>query len=1083
MIDEEKELEVSVGTFRIKINNVDVVIEGYGLHEATKNLVSVSYLNKMGFEYGINADEQTFLVSNDLRYASKKRWNPTNLLDINDRVVLIKRGEVDKNLKVDKTEQQKATGEKVVIDVNTIHVNERKTIYLDLWMNIWDSLRENELYIQHLGDGHKDIKELVAKYPKDSKGMSWTAAQKQAVKDCIPCKFNKFKMGSYKQLPHGTNSRNIGNKIHMDQTSIQFGKKKLKLELLVEDKSKFIIGRVGGSVKEAGKMIESMINEIEILTGNQVKKVYTDKGVENAYLRKNDGIKFKVQFAPTGQSQKNGVVEGAVGKLKQMIPLVSFHVAPEMIEKFSTEIINHAILLQNLQVNSITKTAPNEMMDEKGSVLSEEFSPSQYIKGITMLRDTMPNIPIFAQDCIVAYKKTIRNYKDPGFFVGFAKNENQLMIYSLRTKKIETVSRQAVSFRRSFDFHKNIKKTQAIVNQTLIRKQETDYGDIPKNFGQCKRDPEFYEAMLKEKANFVDNGVYEDFKPEEHRGKEVVNTTSFPLYSRKLNGKAKVRLVHMVKELVGTKSGEATNMVAQQALPWVLSLAARLKIDGFQLSSFDVVGAFLTASINEDPEIDKNKIFVTTTHEMFGPPRRAIIKKAVYGLPNSSYHFEMKLRKVLKAAGFVEISEIIPGAFKSVFYHPKLGLLSTHVDDVLVLSKFPKEVEKMIKKSFEIKWFDVVESFLGAEMEYLEDEYCVNMTKSIEKMVDALPESFQKFVRKPGVPNLKNAVMERLNQFPIEAYKKDKLQKHKDKPDNTFIKQRLKVCKEVPPEYKGMKHKEIDTLMKDFTLLNSQMIFGHLNWIVLNNRWDVVFYLKLLSHFINDQQPNVMIGVLTLVKYLYATRRSKTTYKFCQKPGVRYEMFIDANHEKEMSPNSSYGVVLAINNQVVKVVSDRIKLNLVSSKLPELAGAYFGIKDILGRWDSIIRFEQKLYKDLGKEVTFEVRIRGDNQSVNGILRDERNDFSMNCQPPFTEYVGFMISTMRWMAIKPTILYVKSEKNVADMFTKVINRATRNKLLEMKCMKNSMRIIENLSSELDEISPRDTTVNLVPERRR
>lgn len=518
----------------------------------------------------------------------------------------------------------------------------------------------------------------------------------------------------------------------------------------------------------------------------------------------------------------------------------------------------------------------------------------------------------------------------------------------------------------------------------------------------------------------------------------------------------------MVKELVGTKSGEATNMVAQQALPWIMSLAGRLKYDGFVLSSFDVVGAFLTASINEDPEIDKNKIFVTTTHKMFGKPKRAIIKKAVYGLPNSSYHFEVKLRKVLGKAGFEEINEIVYGAFKSVFYHKRLGLLSTHVDDVLVLSKFPQEIKNIITKSFDVKWFDKVDSFLGAELEYSEEGYGVSMRKSIEKMVNALPTSFKNFVHKPGVPNLKNVVMERLNEFPIEEYKKLKLKNSSSDQHSNFIKLRLEKCQKVPSEYKGMKQHEIDHLMQDFSLLTSQMIFGHLNWIVLNNRWDVMFYLKLLSHFINDQQPNVMIGVLTLVKYLFATRQSKTTYKFRQKPGVRYEMFVDANHDKEHSPNSSYGVVLAVNNQVVKVVSDRIKLSIISSKLPEIAAAYFGVKDTLGRWDSLIKFEQRLYKDLNKETKFEIRIRGDNQSVNGILKEERNDFSMNCQPPFTEYIGFMISTLRSMCIKPSIEYIKSEENVADMFTKVVSRTTRNKLLDMKCMKNSMRIIENSS---------------------
>lgn len=86
--------------------------------------------------------------------------------------------------------------------------------------------------------------------------------------------------------------------------------------------------------------------------------------------------------------------------------------------------------------------------------------------------------------------------------------------------------------------------------------------------------------------------------------------------------------------------------------------------------------------------------------------------------------------------------------------------------------------------------------------------------------------------------------MERLNEFPIEEYKKLKIKNSSSDQHNNFIKLRLEKCQKVPAEYKGLKQHEIDHLMKDFSLLTSQMIFGHLNWIVLNNRWDVTSYLK-----------------------------------------------------------------------------------------------------------------------------------------------------------------------------------------------------------------------------------------------
>lgn len=95
MIDGERDVEVDTGTFRIKINNIDVEIEGIGIEGATKNLVSTNCLNRLGFSCVSNKDKQTFLVTDDLRYSTKRIWGTTNLLDINDNIVLVQKGKID----------------------------------------------------------------------------------------------------------------------------------------------------------------------------------------------------------------------------------------------------------------------------------------------------------------------------------------------------------------------------------------------------------------------------------------------------------------------------------------------------------------------------------------------------------------------------------------------------------------------------------------------------------------------------------------------------------------------------------------------------------------------------------------------------------------------------------------------------------------------------------------------------------------------------------------------------------------------------------------------------------------------------
>lgn len=89
--------------------------------------------------------------------------------------------------------------------------------------------------------------------------------------------------------------------------------------------------------------------------------------------------------------------------------------------------------------------------------------------------------------------------KGPGFFVGMSTNENLLKVFALRTNRVETLTRQAITFRRSFDFHKSIRKRLVITHHTLIQKQENDKNTVPKNLEECYQDPEFYQAIIKEK--------------------------------------------------------------------------------------------------------------------------------------------------------------------------------------------------------------------------------------------------------------------------------------------------------------------------------------------------------------------------------------------------------------------------------------------------------------------------------------------------------------------------------------------------------------------------------------------------------
>lgn len=808
--------------------------------------------------------------------------------------------------------------------------------------------------------------------------VALSPTEKLEIDQCILCFFSKFRKKSRRIVPHGPNTSTQLTQIHMDmfEQKLVFTNQKQYVCVLVDEYSRYVwtASATNKSTLRQSMML-SIANEQEKL-GKKTLFYVSDRGTENNLSF--EGINWRK--APTGDKQFNGLAERHVQNVKDKMDLVGHHLLPYPKEQYFEAFLKHTTLMCNLNPNS---------------TINNEVPMNRYYSGIKHFVEPT-TLPLLLEDCVVLYNHRNKEIKTLAFFLEYNHLNRTYKFQDIQANHRTTfeVSSYTYTPMRTFNLHKEFKehnpqgveiiKRHLVQNKydiTDIRRglQEIVSSDprldssapqivhklshshtIPNNLNSALRQPAWNTAVMKEVQSFLDLEVYEEYHPKP--GDKVTRVTNWYLFSMKndqfIHQKIeKARLIHVVPEEIRQHLGDPSPVVKNTTLMVIWILYAELKTVGYKFITVDIYTAFLTANIDINAK-HKDKIFVTKPSlpfaDKFSTPL-VKLKKSCYGLNIAPKNFYLKLTAVLTNELNYQVSPGDP----CLYHHESLGIIVCHVDDLAILSKTPDKVQSLIHAHLKTKVDHQPEYYVGYELEETADHFSFGATQYIETKFTAIfDERELNFIASPtyspSTSHFKHLVEPRLGksstiteEFVTELAKTQENKKR--------VQQDSPSTKTAPKPWIYFKPQS------QFTVKRSQQLIGVLTYLASHSRWDIKYYVSILSRYSGYPSSLTYMCILHLYRFIYTTREFRTTFQFnpdfSATEHIQVDIYSDASFKHTDSRNAYKGYLITINDHYWDSKSSKIDRAAKSSFHTELLAAAQAVEFVMKKHmllDSIV---------------------------------------------------------------------------------------------------------------------------------
>jgi hypothetical protein len=441
-------------------------------------------------------------------------------------------------------------------------------------------------------------------------------------------------------------------------------------------------------------------------------------------------------------------------------------------------------------------------------------------------------------------------------------------------------------------------------------------------------------------------------------------------------------------------------------------------INGLQVCAADIGNAFLYGKTRE-------KVYVIAGKE-FGPDMAGaplIIDRGLYGLRSSSARFHEHLSAKLRALGYRPSKADTDFWIKEFPDHYEY--IATYVDDVLVYSKRPLDVIKLLQEDYILKGIGIPRYYLGGDIMQLDGSWSSNGSNvktslSAETYIDNAISKFEKAFSSDTAP------------FTFRQYSSP-----------------------MDPDY----HPEADTTPplnpRQATIYRG--LIGAANWVVTLGRFDVAYTVNTLARYSMAPRQGHFAAALHLFGYLKLARAGQilidpdpqtlegspaTTYDWTEfYPDASEELppdaptpkgvpvttlcYVDADHAHDtVTRRSVSGILLFLNGMPVKWYSKRQTTVETSSYGSELVAARIAI-------ELVIELRYKL-RMLGVPIDSPTHLLGDNMSVvlnttvpSSQLKKKHNAIAYH---RVREAIAANIVTFR---------HIPTDRNFADILTKPV----------------------------------------------
>jgi len=547
-------------------------------------------------------------------------------------------------------------------------------------------------------------------------------------------------------------------------------------------------------------------------------------------------------------------------------------------------------------------------------------------------------------------------------------------------------------------------------------------GDLvpPKTYQQAMQMPdkaEWEQAMEEEMSSLEQMGVFKLVEPPP--GSKVIPCKWVYAYKTDANG-----VVERHKARVVAKGFHQEEGIDYDEVYAPVSMAATRRTafaiaaqEGWHLHHIDIKTAFLNGELGASEEV---YVSPPPGYDECVKVDGTVWKlsKALYGLKQAPRRWHEKLKERLVEGDF-EQSQADPGLFFRKFSSTERSFLLTYVDDMLVFCKDLDEVQAVkqhLGKMFKMHDLGEVTHFLGAKVTRDWERGTISLSMKVK--IDELLESFNMTNCQP-----KATPMER--GFVItakEAQEKGLIEGNKNKGSGVALPKKNRYGE----------------------------LIGSLLYLANSVRPDIALAVGILSRYRGNPTTAHMEAAKRVLAYLKGTSDLELVFGGNQ-PGM--EAFVDANYidkaNVEVFVDADYagcldtrkstsGYVIKVNGGAVHWGSKKQK-SVASSTVESEYIAFHAVAKEL-EWFRV------LMRELGQERK-SVKVLGDNQ---GCLSNLRNPIPSS----YVKHIDVSYHMVRQCVMAGHIdpEYVPSAQNVADVFTKPLEKAKFEQFRESLGMK-------------------------------
>lgn len=531
-------------------------------------------------------------------------------------------------------------------------------------------------------------------------------------------------------------------------------------------------------------------------------------------------------------------------------------------------------------------------------------------------------------------------------------------------------------------------------------------------------DPNWHDARMREYHKFVTNEVFEVVPlPENVRllpTKWVYTHKTTELKENAFKARCVVMGNRQIENLHYDPYRISLTVIDMATIRLLTAIAVEW---AYNMHHIDIAGAYLNASL----ESTDGAVYLRPPRGFDDDPTTCWkARRAIYGLRQSGFLWNIHLQKLLQEMGLKQ-TQSNPNLFFSNNNGDHL-FVGVYVDDLFVVAKDQKifdEFFEVLGTYLQLNYSGHVKNYLGIDFIPIEG----GIRLSQESYINDLLQSFDlETIINKQIPRPVNYKQRFYNEVTRKSLNHDLKVQYKDEViDDNMIKEHGDPEKDQPLDDKS---KQV-----------YQSTVGKLAWIAMNSQPAISYAVNALgakNHCPTIRDYEFMIFCVSYLRKHKTDGIDITRNKTSFTEKFTIYGYSDASFAADSDRMSTTGYCIFVNGNLIAWKTKKQKNVTKSSQASELVA--------LGTTVDITEHIQSTLKDLETSTT-KLTIFEDNKAVISAVKNR-------AKSSLSRHVDIILKSTRQKVLDQNLLdlyYIQTDKNIADMFTKELNKISFTRL--------------------------------------